>query len=181
MSRLRRRLAATSSTDRALRVMLILAHEAVRERDRALQVSAGLESDSEGASVAAIARTEDYGELVKHVRAIVADTVPAGANILVVSRGDGDLLVPGYEAAHFPQGRDGAYAGFYPRDSDAAIAHLEHLSEAGAEFLVLPAPAHWWLDYYGELARHLLTTGRVTHHDDHCLIFHLGAHWGGDV
>jgi GT2 family glycosyltransferase len=97
-----------------------------------------------------------YGHLVEAVRESVLAGVPADASVLVVSRGDRELIrLPGREAAHFPQGEDGGYAGHHPADSDEAIAQLERLREAGAEYLVLPPTALWWREHYEEFASHL--------------------------
>jgi GT2 family glycosyltransferase len=97
-----------------------------------------------------------YRHLVEQVRAAVEEHVPAGERVLVVSRGDRDLVELGeVEGAHFPQGADGGYLGHHPPDSEAALAHLEELREQGAGFLVLPATAEWWLEHYEELATRL--------------------------
>lgn len=97
-----------------------------------------------------------YRRLVERIRAEVADAVPAGASVLVVSRGDRALLeLEGCEARHFPQDGTGGYLGHHPRDSDDAVERLESLREAGAEYLVLPSTAYWWLDHYAGFARHL--------------------------
>jgi GT2 family glycosyltransferase len=97
-----------------------------------------------------------YRKLVKRLRQAVGDELPEGVSVLVVSRGDDDLLSLGDRiASHFPQEPDGTYAGHYPADSEAAIAHLEQLRTGGAEYLLFPTTALWWLDHYPGLARHL--------------------------
>lgn len=94
-----------------------------------------------------------YRRLVERIRDAVLEEVPAAAQVLVVSRGDRGLVDLGeLDAGHFPQGPEGRYLGHHPRDSDDAIAQLEALREAGAEYLVLPATSFWWLDHYEELA-----------------------------
>lgn len=97
-----------------------------------------------------------YRYLVEQVRAAVAERVPAGERVLVVSRGDRELVDLGeVEADHFPQDDQGRYLGHHPRDSEDALARLEELRRAGAGYLVLPATSRWWLDHYEGLAEHL--------------------------
>lgn len=114
-----------------------------------------------------------YRRLVEQVRCAVAETVPANASVLVVSRGDRDLLrLEGREAGHFPQAEDGRYLGHHPRDSEDAVTMLEDLRRAGAEYLVVPATAFWWLEHYGGFAAHLRKRYAETEHDV-CAIFRL--------
>jgi hypothetical protein len=115
-----------------------------------------------------------YDDLVGRLRDTIDRLVPATARVLVVSRGDPSLVdLLGRQSGHFPQDKAGEWAGFYPADSDSAIAHLEELRADGADFLVFPATSTWWLDYYEQLPRHLLTHARTAHHDDDCVIFDL--------
>ena len=82
--------------------------------------------------------------------------MPAGAKVLVVSRGDQGLLeLNGRRADHFPQAPGGGWAGHHPADSEEAIGHLEALREDGAEYLVVPPTYGWWLSYYEGLRAHL--------------------------
>ncbi|HEV3400342.1 MAG TPA: glycosyltransferase family 4 protein [Acidimicrobiales bacterium] len=88
--------------------------------------------------------------------------VPAEATVLVVSRGDDGLVAfERWRASHFPQDEEGGYAGFYPADSGEAISHLEDLRAGGAEYLVFPPTARWWLEHYRGLRMHLESTYRV--------------------
>ena len=97
-----------------------------------------------------------YEVLVEQVRQLVRDTVPDGATVLVISKGDEELLkFDGRHGWHFPQDATGGYAGHHPRDSDDCIAELERLRAKGARFLVIPEPSRWWLQHYKEFARHL--------------------------
>jgi hypothetical protein len=123
----------------------------------------------------------EYADLIGRVHEVVAGTVPAGSSVLVVSKGDEALLaMPGLTVAHFPQDGAGEYAGHHPLDSAAATAALEQLRRHGAEYLVIPATARWWLEYYAEFATHLATHGEVlADQPDSCLIYGLGR-FGGD-
>jgi hypothetical protein len=86
----------------------------------------------------------------------VGATIPAGATVLVITRGDDALLqLNGCRALHFPQGEDGSWAGHHPADSEEAIGHLEDLRSGGASYLVVPPTYRWWLSYYDGLRRHL--------------------------
>jgi GT2 family glycosyltransferase len=119
--------------------------------------------------------SEEYGALVREVRDVIEMHVPPASTLAVVSKGDEELLrLNDRRAWHFPQSEEGTYAGHYPPDSAAAIAHLEELREAGAEFLVIPQPALWWLEYYIELNEHLERAyRRLNVADGPCLIFDL--------
>jgi GT2 family glycosyltransferase len=100
--------------------------------------------------------SESYAECADGVRRAVSDQVPRGAVVAVVSRGDDGLLrFDGATGWHFPQADDGTYAGHYPADSDDAVAQLERLRSRGAQYLVMPATAAWWLDHYAGFAEFL--------------------------
>jgi GT2 family glycosyltransferase len=100
--------------------------------------------------------TADYALLVDRVRTAVSSALPAAATVLVVSRGDEALLdLAGRAARHFPQGRDGAYAGHYPGDSAEAIVQLEEQRTRGAQYLLFPKTSFWWLDHYAGFRQYL--------------------------
>jgi hypothetical protein len=119
----------------------------------------------------------EYAELVGRVQAAVLAHLPAGASVLVVSKGDAAMLeLPNLKAAHFPQSEGGGYAGHHPRDGAAVIAQLEDLRRRGAEYLVIPATTQWWLDYYEGLGAHLAGHGAVVADAPGvCTIFSLAA------
>jgi GT2 family glycosyltransferase len=97
-----------------------------------------------------------YSREAEQVREAVKAAVPGGSTVLVISRGDEELLqMNGRRAEHFPQAEDGAWAGHHPADSEEAIAHLESLRDRGAEFLVVPPTYLWWLRHYEGLREHL--------------------------
>jgi hypothetical protein len=117
----------------------------------------------------------EYADLVARVQGNVAEAVPPGASLLVVSKGDvGMLEIPGMKVAHFPQDDGGGYAGHHPRDSAAAMAQLEALRRRGAEYFVLPATTRWWLDFYVDFAGYLASKGElVADVADTCMVWRL--------
>jgi hypothetical protein len=117
----------------------------------------------------------DYGQLTHAIRELVQSMLPAGAIVAVISRGDDQLLSLGDRVGwHFPQDPGGQYTGYHPADSTAAIAHLEDVRERGADFLLIPSTALWWLDHYVGLRDHLEANYRlVVNREDVCLVFQL--------
>ena len=97
-----------------------------------------------------------YQAAVATTRRIVETELPDTSSVLVVSRGDEELLaVPNKSMNHFPANRDGTYAGHHPASAAEAIDELEELRSEGAGAIVFPAPYLWWLDFYADLREHL--------------------------
>jgi GT2 family glycosyltransferase len=117
----------------------------------------------------------EYRRLIGKIREIVWREVPAGATVLVVSKGDDQLTCfQGRQGWHFPQDRDGNYSGFTPADSGSAIVQIEALRSKGAHYLLIPAPAFWWLDHYKALKTHLSLRYRtLLQREGICLIYSL--------
>jgi Phytanoyl-CoA dioxygenase (PhyH) len=123
------------------------------------------------------AATRPDGELYdpELVRATVASTVPEGAIVLVMSRGDEELLrLPGRDARHFPRGEDGSWIGYHPETDDEVVTALDRERALGAAYLVLPSASFWWLDHYPGFAQALRRDAYEVARDDQCLIFALG-------
>jgi GT2 family glycosyltransferase len=113
-------------------------------------------------------------DLVRRLRILVEETIPLGATVAIVSRGDDSMLDLGERRSwHFPRSEDGRYAGHHPADGDEAVAHLESLRGQGAEYLVVPEPSRWWLDYYDTFAFHLSSVGRPLADCDAGVVFSL--------
>lgn len=146
--------------------------------------------ESDGAAEENPARREErpaaepqswYAGIVERTRAAVRATVPENARVVVINKGDEELLqLEGREAWHFPRTDTGLYAGFYPENGADAVAHLDNLRRKGADFLVIPASALWWLDHYPELREHLEQQCRLVSGAT-CLIYALGAPGGATV
>ncbi len=118
---------------------------------------------------------DGYISLVRRIARIVRAELPADARAVVISKGDDALLELGtVQARHFPCTNDGQYAGYYPADSAAAVAHLEAQRSAGAQFLILPRTSFWWLEYYSGFRAHLEQHYPLIVSRQHtCLIFGL--------
>jgi glycosyltransferase involved in cell wall biosynthesis len=124
-------------------------------------------------------RTRLDGSRAEAVRRAADAVVPPDSKVLVISRGDPELVkLPGRTASHFPQSEDGRYAGYHPADSRAAVAHLNELRRR-ADYLLLPSTSFWWLDYYAGFARHLRERFEPVWSDDDCVIFRLSAATNG--
>jgi glycosyltransferase involved in cell wall biosynthesis len=119
---------------------------------------------------------DGYRGLIDDIRAITDRVVPPHAVVAVVSRGDEALLdLNGRPAWHFPEARPGVYAGYHPADSHAAIAALEAARRRGAEFLVVPGTAYWWLQYYAEFGAYLDVHASCIWRNACCAIYGLGC------
>jgi GT2 family glycosyltransferase len=119
-----------------------------------------------------------YQRLVAAIREVVGKVVPAGARVLVISKGDPDLIdVEGRRAEHFPRNPDGSYTGYHPADSAEAITHLQCLHVRADDYLIIPSTFYWWLEHYIGFARYLAETGEEVFRDnDCCVIFKFGRH-----
>jgi len=156
--------------------------EAGAGRERASRGSAAQErpGGSNGAGSKGAPDTPDYLRLKRRLRRFLEGALPEGSEVVVVSRGDEELLrLNGLRPGHFPQALDGRYAGYYPPDGTALVAHLEWVRARGARYLVFPSTALWWLDSFPRLAAHLERRAEVLDTEDGVgTIWDLDAHRG---
>jgi hypothetical protein len=120
----------------------------------------------------------EYEALRGRARAAIVAAVPEGAQVVVVSHGDDALLdLADRRGWHFPgiepYGDDAAYAGHHPADDADVLARLAAARAAGAEFLAIPEPSAWWLDFYPAFARQL-AAGLVAHESGTVTVYRLG-------
>jgi GT2 family glycosyltransferase len=117
-----------------------------------------------------------YPQVRRRIREVVDAELPTGSVVVVVSRGDENLLQLGPRRGwHFPQTVAGVYAGSYPADSRDAIAHLEEVRRKGADYLLFPSTAFWWLGFYRDFQKYLESRYPCICSDPSCLIFQLSA------
>jgi hypothetical protein len=121
-----------------------------------------------------------YSRLLVEVHVAVRTTVPRGRTVLVISRGDEQFVrLEGRRGWHFPRHEDGRWAGFHPADAQEAVEHLESLRSQGAQYLVFPQTAFWWLDYYGGLREHLEERYKLLSAGESCRIYDIRSRAGG--
>jgi mannosyltransferase OCH1-like enzyme len=97
--------------------------------------------------------------------------VPPNAVLILVGKGCDFTLGEGRRVLPFPE-QNGHWAG-YPADDSAAIAELNRLRDAGAEFIVFPAPMFYWFDAYRGLKAYLTAEGGCVVNTDRVVIYGL--------
>jgi glycosyltransferase involved in cell wall biosynthesis len=125
-----------------------------------------------GARVAAVAaRDPEWEAALVRIAGTVRRVTPRDAVLGTVTKWDPTLLaLSGRAGRNFPD--RAALPDGYPRDSDAAVAHLERLRAQGLSHLVFPRASFWWLEHYDGLAARLPSP---VHADEDCLVFDLRA------
>ncbi len=120
------------------------------------------------------AKIQEFSLLLQQIQEILDLIVPEDASVAVVSRGNPALLDLGSrKTMHFPVDESGTYVG-HPADSAEALTCLERARALGAEYLLFPSPATWWLDYYKDFAAHLQNKCRPVLNRPHiCALFLL--------
>jgi glycosyltransferase involved in cell wall biosynthesis len=124
-----------------------------------------------------------YAGLVRRLRRLLRTKLRRGATVAVVSKGDEALVrLDGLNGCHYPQTRAGVYAGYNPGTSAEALLYLEGVRRKGADYLVFPKTAVWWLDYYAEFSEYL-----SRHHEkiiddpELCVVYRLGDVTGASL
>ena len=127
-------------------------------------------------------KRNSYPQIRRRIREVVNAELPSDSVVAVVSRGDCTLLQLGKRQGwHFPQTEAGVYAGFHPADSEEAISHLEEIRRKGADYLLFPSTAFWWLGFYGDFQKYLESRYPCVCSDPSCLIFQLSTDPGGGL
>lgn len=108
------------------------------------------------------------------IRATVTGLVPEGATVLIVDRGDEDLMrIEGRRMRHLPRNPDGSPAWHDPADSADLLEQIARERELGAGYLVIPSASLWWLDQYPGLAEHLERDSRALARNGDAALFEL--------
>lgn len=127
------------------------------------------------AEAALVGDDSGYQREVAHVRQVVNARLPRGAIVVFVSHGDDDLLEleGGRRGWHFPQTEDGTYTRNKPGGAPEIVAHLEQLWAKGAQYIVFPKTAFWWLEDYPDFKRYPERNCQRIYSDDDCTIYQL--------
>jgi hypothetical protein len=117
---------------------------------------------------------DEAGYDAARLRATVAAVVPEGATVLIVDRGDEELMaIEGREMRHLPRNPDGTPAWHQPMDSDDLLGQLERERSGRARYLVIPNASIWWLDHYEGFAAHLERDCSLLVRDADCAVYEL--------
>lgn len=115
-----------------------------------------------------------WEETLRRIARVVRDVVPRSATVSFVDKWDPTLLhLSRRRGWHYPDRR--SMPAGYPPDSASAVAHLEEQRVRGADYLVFPCSAFWWLEHYPGLVRHLELSGERIWRDERCVIYRLLA------
>lgn len=120
-------------------------------------------------------RDVPYRITLTQLREAVRQKVPEGATVLVVTRGNDELLqFERRQGWHFLRDKQGGHAG-NPSDGKQAIKELEEHKTQGARYLLIPEDSRWWLTHqlYKEFADHLEKSGKRIHDGKHGVLFEL--------
>jgi hypothetical protein len=112
-----------------------------------------------------------------NARALIAveHVIPFDASVLVLSRGDEQLVeLGGRIARHFPADIE-TYTGGLPADGREAVALLQRGCAEGAQYVVVPAAARWWLGQYPDLAAYLDAHHERVFVDADAVVYRLAA------
>ena len=180
MEALMARVGIVASREEELRAMLLGAHDQLMRRTEKIKADLAAELQRSVSQQVASASPQqrgnylDYPRLVGQIREVVKAVLPPEVTVAVVSKGDEELLKLGDSRRgwHFPQNEDGVYAGYYPADGAEAIFQLEELRSRGADFLLFPETAFWWLERYRDFEQHLDARYRRIWSEG-CIIYHL--------
>jgi len=139
--------------ERELRMMLTSLQAAQAQRDSEIMGTLGAVLSRYAPNAPA---SIYHRNVVGKVRKFVESHLPSGARMLVITNGDEAMLLLGDRSTEsFPRSTHGVSADYTEVRESEAIIQLEHLRNAGAEFLLAPSSALAWLATHPELERHL--------------------------
>jgi glycosyltransferase involved in cell wall biosynthesis len=122
---------------------------------------------NESGKVAAEPFTSDNACLIATPNPVVVSNQYAGRTTISWNTGNGS-------EGRLYVSEGGEYDSRRPRDDEEAISCLEAIRAQGAQYLLLPATAFWWLDNYQKFREYVETRYPVVVRDNEtCIIFDL--------
>jgi glycosyltransferase involved in cell wall biosynthesis len=113
-----------------------------------------------------------WQETQQRIAAIMRQHVPKKARVLIADKWDPTLFhLSRRQGWNFPD-RSLMPEG-YPANDEKAISHLEQLRKRGANYLVFPNAAFWWLDHYRAFRQHLEVNHACIWQDERCVIYQI--------
>jgi hypothetical protein len=120
----------------------------------------------------AAAPPPEWRDSLDRIAAVVRRLVPAGSRVAALDKWDPTLLhLCERDGWHFPDLR--RLPEGYPGGGMEAVEHLEEMRLRGAEYLVIPSSAFWWLDFYTAFREHLERSAERIWGDGLCVVFAL--------
>jgi glycosyltransferase involved in cell wall biosynthesis len=117
---------------------------------------------------------QDTQRVSARLRGAIDAVVPKASRCAVVTGGEEWILkIADHPVVGFPDPDQRAQAEGRSR-GEVALSDLEELRSKGADFLVVPSRASWWVDRVKELKQHLDTCQRAFQNDS-CVIYALRA------
>ena len=156
----------------------LVADRALRGATRRRTSAASRRSGASRGSPTGAARTRSTRTCSARVRQVVADELPDGAHVLVVSRGDEQLLrLEGRPARHFPEAADGSWAGHHPGRQQRGGRRARGDARARrASSSCSPAPACGGSTTTRACSEHLDSRYEAVVRDEHvCVIYALNG------
>ena len=108
---------------------------------------------------------------LQRAREEIRKLIPPGVSFILVDQEHLRGALVGQRPLPFLE-RDGQYWG-PPPDDATAIAELERMRHAGAEFAVFVWTTFWWLEHYAQFRQHLRSHYACLRQDDHLVAFDL--------
>lgn len=118
---------------------------------------------------------QQYQQLIPQFLQAAAHVLTPSSTVLVAAAGGEDVLpeLPDRQAWPFPRGANGGHADSTPVDDAAITSHLEDLRAKGADFLLVPRTASWWLEDFREFKQHLDANYRRIWDDEIAVVYQL--------
>jgi hypothetical protein len=121
----------------------------------------------------------EWERTLANIATTIRQVVPRSAAIAVIDKWDPTILhLSRRRGWHFPDRK--LLPTGYPVASAEAIDHLETMASRGAQYLVVPSSAFWWLDFYDDFRQHLDSRHQRLSADSNCLIYGLAPALDGN-